>query len=560
MVEFPQNNRPQIALLTGAVGEGKSTALRQATLTLLQDNHYNKIIWHEDTETSLFGNNFGGFINSLEGKSEKILFVSDDAEKIKEDLLKSIVALSRKAVGNIHFLLCSCNIDWDYIEVNNADWERHGNFNHFVLEGITELDATNIVTAWENWSDENEKVLGNLVLFPTKEQQIEQLINYGSENIEGEKSKAFLAALLGCRGEPIEKRVQTLLYKIHRMAPPNSGKTLLDAYALIAPLSSENLVILEENILSSALGCYNAQELRNSYLMLLGNEVKSVSLKRGGKTRDYILTRHRLIAETAIKILEKSYFHPFNFSMKSLIPHFIQQSNFLSGEDTKIWNRLPHYFFEKDKKDLGISLAEEFVDSQPDDPYPITDLSNLLRNDNQNMKAVELCRKNFKFEVADAAFYQEWGTAERSLGNSRLAVWMSFISICDIREPRRQYPGRWMNSLSGLAGSFCKLYKQSSNPLFLESCASSVRLGLLSSPDKRARENLITNGIFCVTNGKEYEKMDKEEALANLLKGVEVAFDERGMDNLSEPVEFPADQVPNLDKLRFTGLYLKFTD
>lgn len=554
LINSPQNHRPQITLLTGAVGEGKSTALRQTVLRLLKENHYGSIYWHEDIEASLFGKDFNKFINSILGSNEKILFVSDDAEKIKPDILKTVISLSRKSRGNIHFLLCSCDIDWNYIEVNDSDWERNSNFTPFVLEGINDTDAEKLVKAWEFWAETDKKALGNLDNFQNLDEKIQQLIKSGSEIIESGKSQTFLAALLGCRGESIEKRVQTLLHKIRTMTPPNSRRTLLDAYSLVTSLSSENLLILEENILASALGCNRTQELRNSYLKFLGSEVKPIRLPRG----NYVVARHRLIAETANKILDKYYFRSPADSLKDLIEHFVKSGNFLDAEDRRIWNKLPHHFSEKGKKLLGISLAEEFVEHQPEAPYPVTDLSKLLRNNSNNKKAVEECRKNFNYEFADAALFQEWGTAERANGNSRLGVWLSFISICDIREPRRKYPGRWMNSLSALAQSFHNLYAENHQLLFLDACASCVRLGLLSHPDERAKENLERNGDFCIENGKDYKFMDKGDAFAKLLKGVEVAFDEKEKDNLFEPLEFPKNQVPTLKDLKYTGFLLQF--
>lgn len=552
LINAPQNRRPQVTFLTGAVGEGKSTALLQTVLKLLKETHYNKIYWHEDTESSLFGKDFNTFRHSVISSSEKILFVSDDAEKIKPDVLKTVISLSRQARGNVHFLLCSCDIDWNSIEVNESDWERNSNFTPFILQGINDTDAEKLVKSWEFWA-----ALGNLNSFPNLDEKVQKLINYGSEVIESGKSQIFLASLLGCRGESIEKRVQTLLFKVSKVTPPNSKRTLLDAYNLITSLSSENLVILEENILASALGCNRTQELRNSYLKLLGSEVKSIKVPSRGNG-NYVVARHRLIAQTANKILEKSYFCPTGDSLKKLVKHFVENTNFLNAEDKKIWNRLPHHFSEKGKKLLAISLAEEFVKHQPKDPYPATDLSNLLRDNQDNQKAVEVCRKNFDYEVADAALFQEWGTAERENGNFRLGIWLSFISICDIRESRRKYPGRWMNSLSGLAESFHDLYNEDPQVLFLEACASCVRLGLLSNPDERARKNLERNGDFCVENEKDYRLMDKGDAFAKLLKGVESAFKEKNKDDLFEPVEFPENKIPAFKDLKYTGFILQF--
>ncbi len=51
--------------------------------------------------------------------------------------------------------------------------------------------------------------------------------------------------------------------------------------------------------------------------------------------------------------------------------------------------------------------------------------------------------------------------------------------------------------------------------------------------------------------------MDKGDAFAKLLRGVEVAFNEKGKDDLFEPFKFP-EQMPTFNELKYQEFFLKF--
>ncbi len=485
LLEAQRIKRRQINLILGAGGEGKSTVLRQVVSQLSLQNSYDTILWREDFNAKLDIS----FIKEIANKSKgSWLIVSDEVDRVYNDIFDAAQLLKDRNKNKIQFLLCCRDTDWKSEKADLLNWRDVVTvLEETKIRGLTLPDAEKIVEAWKVYG---EAGLGKVAGQSTDEAAKSLVEKSTSESYNNPAEGSFLGAMLQVRfGEAIQDHVKKILVSLSGRKFTNHDLTLLDAFSYIIALHSDNVLILTKEVLAKSLNL-EVSLLNRNVLVPLGEEA-SIVVSEYSK---YILTRHRTIAEVARNILETTSFgidfeediYPTLYS--SALKTFFEGN--LEDEISK-WNQLPETFFKHERKRLGIKLGELAVKLEERNPFPVVKLSKLHRQNEDLKKAVNTFRNSFGKVVSDRAYYYEWSTAEGNYNNHLFSVYLDALSLADDIRNEGLTDERFYLSLGGLTTSFGKLYKESKNEIFRESCLAVINLGLQGNPDERTKKILF---------------------------------------------------------------------
>jgi hypothetical protein len=280
-----------VILLTGAAGEGKTTALLQTVCDLVNSNTDWRILWRYDPIAPLPSE----FLARLPSNGIWLV-VSDDAEVITRRVFEAAQALNLAGRKNVHFFLCCRDTDWNAVGGENLDWKHYVLFVKESLRGLSPGDARQVVTAWSAYHKEGLKALDGLKLDDAASQL---LAAAKSEEISHHEGTFFGAVLQVRWGEDLKSHIDNLLHKL-QVHPIGGGRTLKDAFAYIAALHAENLPILSKEVLAAVLQI-TPNDLKRIVLVKLGEEAAIATTGR------LVFTRHRAIADSALQILSERF-------------------------------------------------------------------------------------------------------------------------------------------------------------------------------------------------------------------------------------------------------------
>ncbi len=473
-----QNEQLQLTLILGAGGEGKSTVLFQTISDLVTNSHGWKILWlNNPTRDILWPNRL---INQLPCDDETWLIASDNADLIAKYIFENAKSFRNAERRDIQFLLCCRDSDWIAAEANEWSWKDYVIYNEKRLRGITIEDAEIII---KGWSQFGSKGLGELSGLDFNEAVSRLFLASKSEEEKYQDEGAFLGAMLRVRmGDELKQHVKVLLLRLKERQVKN--ETLMDAFAYIAAMHSEELFILTKDILAEVMAC----KLRDVKRMITGPLGDEAAASTGG---DRIFTRHRAIAEAAVETLSETFHVDFDEIFLELaesayrihckglfLPYFVK------------WKFLSEHFLKKGKTSLAIRLDQALRKIDPTDSRLIVHLSRLLREAHQPDLSLKVFRELEHGIVGQVrSFYYEWGVAEGINDNDGLAVWLFGVALSDNTELKPVETKTAKMCLSGLANNFWCLYELYNNQRFIQACGAAVQIGLsfpiLNEIDKR---------------------------------------------------------------------------
>jgi len=516
----------RVTLLTGAAGEGKTTALLQTVSDLVNSSADWHVLWRHDSRAPLPAE----FVSRLPDDGTWLI-VSDDAEVIARRVFDSVQALKVTGRKNVHFLLCCRDTDWKAADVEHLAWSQGATFVAESLRGLTKTDAEKVVSAWSLYGKEGLKTLDGLQ-FDNAASQL--LIAAKSEEINSGEGSFFGAILQVRWGEGLKNHIDSLLRKLEKHSI-SSGKTLLDAFAYISAMHAENLQILSREVLAWALEI-PINELRKKILGPLGEEAAIATTGR------MVFTRHHAIANISLKILSEK----FDIDSDDLYIELAQSALQTYQAGTYVpnlgeWNYLSSHFFEKGDKGLGIRLAQAMREIEPSNPHFIVNLARLYRKAGQPEQSVQVFR-SVAYKVNERPFYYEWGTSEGNAGNYAIGAWLAACSLADgtARQPPDNNQSKL--SLNGLSIAFAELYERYNNYIFIEACGAVSQLGLTLKLDPQTRSWLQRSRKRAI----EVNDVEPLLALERIKEGIIVAWEQR-------EDEFPDWILPG-NKLTFNGL------
>lgn len=525
-IKIQGSKETHLCLIKGAGGEGKSTILRQTICDLVDTGGW-QVLWQEQSGVGLPQD-----IGTHLPKSDRFwIIAADDAEMIVENLMKTVQYLSKANRYDVHFLLCARDTDWKAHRGNKYPWHNYCRFEEKLVRGLNGDDAAAIINAWSAYGDRG---LGKLTGRDINA-AIEDFLEKAKSELYPEDG-TFLGAMLQVRyGEKLHARIQQLLFKLQERQ--YSYGTLLDAFAYIVALHSENQQILDRRVLAHTLGI-KPGKIMSEVLGPLGDEAALVP------SAQIILTRHRAIANEARKILEKDYDLNFDILFEEIVRAAVTLRR--QGEEVfmlPLYEDLPKYFFGTDRKELGISLSE-IIMQNTNNARVMTRLCHFLRKYDYPEIAVKLFRNMPVYIKRDRGFYNEWSTTEGAAGNHGIAVWLSALSLSDGIEMSPPNNDQAKISLAGLGKALSELYTKYNDTDFLEASGICGQLGLKLRLDtttegyfKKYREAMLQAGI---------QECNDVIALGKLINGITKAWEIRE-DNLPDYVLVP-------DFLHFEGL------
>ena len=519
-----------VTVLLGAGGEGKSTALRQVVCDIVSQGG-GHVLWRRSSVNAKLSPEF--VLNHQFSPSETLLIVSDEADAIATQAYELVMALREKGRTNVQFLLCCRDTDWYGVKAHELRWDKQAIYTQEQLQDLSIEDASRIVSAWSEYGEQGMGQLSDL----SQDEATRRFFEAAKE--QNVQDGTFLGAMLQVRyGEALREHVRTLLLRLEEKSAP--GGTLVDAFAYIAATHAENIQSLSNMVLAKTLGC-TIRELQSKVLRPLGNEA---ALTISGQ---YILTRHRTIAEVAMDFLTNA---PFDVQKDDLFVELVRSAIQLkrSGEfvpDLPTWRFLSSKFFAKGYEQLGIRLARTLVHESPTNSHFLTNLAKLLREAGEIEQSVEVFRSLPTDVRRDRALFYEWATVEGNADNQALDAWLSGVSLADQTEKRPPDNKRSQLSLAGIGIAFRELYHKYNYRIFIESCGASAQLGLsLDALNTKTRSNLEQNLSISKANG--VNRMDLRVAFELLRKGILEAWEQRE-DDLPE-------WVPAADRLTFEKL------
>jgi hypothetical protein len=507
--------RSTITILLGAGGEGKSTAFLQTIAAILETDNNWKVLFHDDENSKLSPN----IIKNLP-QDYKWLIASDDADLISEDLFNAAFSCQSQC-SNVHLLLAARDTDWCSAKIEPSKWESTFNktYREKRLLGLIEEDAKKIVEAWANYQDDGLGKLADLSI----EQATQRLLDESKSEV---KDGAFFGALLRVRyGDALKSHIKKLLDRLKERPIMDGNKyNLLDAFSYIAAMHSENQLFLSKLVLAHVLKVELGQ-LRAKVLYPLGEEAAA------SMAGEYVFTRHRAIAETAMQILEEEMFYGIDpddiyIELVTAAESLCQRAYFVPNLEK--WRYLSDHFFEQKNHSLAIRLTQNLLSLDRGNSHLRVKLAQEFRKAGRPELATQTFR-DAPMSNEIRGFFSEWGLSERNEGNHALTVYLIGYALSDesVRKPPDNEDAKIC--FGDLSHACQELFKKYNNYIFIEACSATAQLGLsVSFLDEKNKSKLRKIRQFALENG--IREISIPVALKRVQEAIIEAYNKREVD------------------------------
>jgi len=538
VANLSESNEPNVLLLYGAGGEGKSTILMQLVQKIVQDFKEIKILSIDDSDE--YRPWPMRFILALPQIATSWLIVCDDADYIAKNIFDTVKSLSNSGRNDIHFLISSRDTDWIASRAQEWPWNSYCKFDTILLRGLNYEDCKLIVKAWGSVKDG----LGLLSQYDEKDAANRLFIAAKTEEAKDDHEGAFLGAMLQTRkGDRLHDHIKILLGRLNErilIRKKSSSKlTLMDAFTYIAAMHSEGLYYLTKDLLSETLFC-DMGEIKRQIIGPLGEE----ALASAGGT--FIYTRHRSIAESSVKILSEVYHIDFD----EIFIELVQAAKYLGEKGAYVpsfskWQYLSSHFFHKGQVSLAIRLDQAILKIDPANTFLIVHLSSLFRKAGQPELSINLFREHSTSIGNNArSFFYEWGTSEGNADNHAMSVVCTLFSLSDQVEIKYPDIKHILKCFEGLFIAFTALHEKYNIRFYKKSYAAICKLSeKLKMPDND-RKKFDDRFQECIIESLEFS--DYNSAFNTLLKGLYSAWDQKEIS--------PPNNILNPDNLSFDSL------
>lgn len=471
VVNFKGEDRPQVALVLGPTAEGKSMALRQIVASAVRANPDLQVLWHQDETAEI---NVQVFEETLTA-DKRWLIASDHGDLMGKNLVNLTKALMRAGRSNVQFVMAAHDSDWKIAQGNTVLWNSFARFEEARLSGLSEEDATALATIWLQFGTQAfESSWKNL----TPELLARKLLDAAKD--DGLNEGALFGALLTLRhGRDLHAHVRGLLQKLDGMNLATGG-TVGDAFRLIAAMHAEGLDFLSSTVLQESMNCDQAT-LRRDILSPLTAEAAT-----GGST--YLRTRHRRIAVAMLEVCESNGedVGQFYLTLAKAAVNFVRvKTGWLDVVGN--WEyALTKHFFESDREELAIRIAEKILEIVPDNTHYAVNLAKLKRESKQRDATGAIQVLQSVAQPKDhRAFWTEWGTASGMLDDFLSNAALHAFSISDDVSTTPPTIEHSKQTLAGLAKAFEALYVGQGHPELHRARGACAWLGLRTDAQDR---------------------------------------------------------------------------
>ena len=450
----------KITLLDGAGGEGKSTVLMQTICNIVGTDPKRHVLWHSGS-----GDNIPDPVALCED-NERWVVASDDADQIAKALFEVIKNYKVGTGPNVHFLLACRDTDWLATESSRLPWDQHASFSEVLLRGLTKDDAHIIIRGWRRLGKP-----GMGKLFDKSDEDAAKELFDAARSEYGHIEGAFLGAMLRLRiGDNLKSHVEKLLQRLNTIEGPNGN--LMKVFAYIAAPHAENILSLTKMMLARILQC-DIKDIKPLVVGPLGQEA-AVSA-----SSQFILTRHRAIAEVAVEIMSSK----FGIDFDEIFIELAASVHALFREHVYIpklndWLFLSKHFLQKNRPMLAVRLSQSAYESNKDNAFLLVNYAKTLREVSCQLDAVRIFREASVSLFKDRTFYTEWGVAESQTDSDGIAVLLAGVCLSDNATTRPVDNNDASHGLSIIAASTLNLFRRYNNSIFRETCRAACLLGL----------------------------------------------------------------------------------
>ncbi|WP_170151843.1 SIR2 family protein [Subtercola boreus] len=499
-----------LTVLTGPSGEGKSTVSRQVAAMLASDESQNFRVF------VLEGDHFGTLASILRLPTDaSYLLLIDEAHRFVnriQDLVKDLQASGRYG---IHLLVVSGDTDWASVGGSNFAWNRFVSTNVHQLNGLTHIDATAMVGAWEAIG---AKALGELQWYDSQEQRVDALLDFSfGEAIAGPGT--LLGALLTTRYDRkgLREHIKQLLERLRtRLIPPANNSSLLDALVAISVPHAYGVFALNSSVLADAFDM-SPVEL-NAYILIPLGEEAAITFASG-----HIVVRHELIASAIIDLcLETGY--DLESATKRIVAaaaRHILHGGYSPGmaQITYLASRIT------DMPKLALVAADAAVEAAPDRLSYRTSRSKVLRTARRAIDAATENESSLPLilhpdNVNQArGYFVEWGVVEGLLENFARNAMLAGVALQDGVSLGGLDTEQSERGLSCLVLALRRLQENNPQPEILQALAAATVLArACGQKSATGREWLRVAERMVDKNGASYPKLDGSDSATKALR------------------------------------------
>lgn len=462
--------RPQVTLLIGPGGEGKSMALRQAVVALLERVPNLRVLWRRDDGSGLTADQ----LMALPPGEAPWLVATDAADLVAKPLHRAVQSLNGAGRSDVRFLLAARDSDWRAGGASRLDWRPHADYHEQPLSGLTLDDAGLITTSWASFG---EAGLGEAAGADgaTLAKRLYDAAVADASIGEG----ALLGGMLAVRlGEGLRGHVKSLMERLDATKIPGGG-SLYTAFAYLAVMHAEGLAFLSRPVLAEALGC-DAASLQKHVVFPLGSEA-------GGGGGTLLLTRHRRIARAAVEIMRDEYGEDIDGRYVELATAaMVARPKGWIAEFARWEYDLPEHFM-KHQPELAIRIGIALLEKDPSNSRLAVNLARLYRESDNPGAGAEVLR-GFGFPVGEnRGFWVEWGACAGKAGDPALNAWLTGWSVADQPAVPRLENDQAKQSLASVGVAFRDLHRWHHDQAFIEAHGAVGQLGLMLRLDLEAR-------------------------------------------------------------------------
>jgi hypothetical protein len=529
--------KPQVVLLAGAGGEGKSTAVLHAAAALVEDAQQIWTCLHRQASNAELPEDT---LAKLPTRPDHAwVIVIDDADNIGPAILAAVKKVAART--DMHLLLTARDAEWHLKRLVPGMWQPFADFHTEALVGLDEEDARRIVAGWVAWGNE---AMGKLK-GRSEADAITALLGHARDFATRQEDGELLGALLVTRqGEDMRAHVRTLVNGLGRTSVVKTY-SLRDIYAMVAAMHAENQLYLSRSVLAFALGC-DIDELERKALLPLRRE----AMLDAGDT--FVLSRHRRIAEAACVVMgedEDDVSRWYPFLARSALRAFARNAFFVSNLQDWTFALARHFVARGDRWwSIARNVAKAVFEADSENVQSLTALASVFRRTEHAAEAMTILRANGERFRNDRSTLYEWGTVAGAVGDYGLNAWLAGRAMADGGQPMD--PARFKLPLAGLGVAFRELFATSQEKAFTAGQAACGQLGL------RLEElDATTRGYFerYATEGRRngIADLSPEQAVDAIRKAVILGANEVEPDN--DPVFFEK-LLGEPDGYRYTAL------
>lgn len=501
-------NHSSMLLIRGAAGEGKTTALRQIALKAYEKFEYNIVLFEDKIDLI-------PIINYCRSNNKPNIFIFDNASVMAKNITIFLDLIKDEDII-VHILCASRDGDWN-IAINELQtFNQYCSYKELVLSSLSHEESKHIIDFWTQYGKDGLKELYH----ETRDDAITKLFDACQNSISSEGS--FLGGMLSVRySDGLKNHVENLLYSLETKCINNSSKNLLDAFVAIAIMHTEDLLFLSLPVLSEYIYNDPRSNIKSNILYPLGKEAAAV------RSGNFLYTRHKTIATTAIEILEETFKYDIDLVFSELASCALKaRSKGVHIPDLNKWDyTLPNHFINTNST-LSVDIASRLLQEQPSNKDLLTSFAKICRHINDPKIAQQAYLEFVEIPKNDFVFYFEWAQVVKELDQIPFACWLILSAISD-------WGNDYLIRVDNITSAFLEL-----NQLF-ESLLITYR------KDEYNNASIICRDIL--NKLENHQKIIIKENMTNLDKAIKLVWNSFSKEGI-------IDKIPTISQLSYLKL------